>query len=203
MASRDPYLLLKDFLHQTDSGEHGGYFDRAVEAIARMVGSDLAFVARVLATPAPQVRVLAAWQAGQHKEGWDFDLPGTPCSVIYDHAYPPDEQIVVLNGRNILIPRHLRHKFEAIRNTDYQGFVGIPLWNCEGGMIGHVAVFFIEPLADDAQTQWLLDVLQVVARRTEAELERTLLEERLVLTSGELQHHNRQLTQDSITDALT
>jgi diguanylate cyclase (GGDEF)-like protein len=70
-------------------------------------------------------------------------------------------------------------------------------------MVGHVATFFKEPLASQHQADQLLEVLQLLAHRSEAELYRLLLEEEKNNALQALEEANQRLFKESMTDPLT
>lgn len=197
------YAILKELLHVTSPFIREGFLAHSVQAMSRLFGADLAFVARVLDTPASRVRVLAAWQGGAQKEGWDFALSGTPCDLIYDASKIPETGVIVNSNARILIREGLCDKFFATRKTNFQSFIGVPLWNRQHKMVGHIAVFFEECLHDDDRANRILEIMQVLGHRIEAELDRMLLEEEMFNANEELQRVNAQLLTDSITDPLT
>jgi diguanylate cyclase (GGDEF)-like protein len=197
------YSILKELLQVTSPFIRDKFLEQCVQAMSRLLGAEFAFVSRVLDAPATKVRVLAAWQDGAHKDGWDFDLSGTPCDVVYDSSKAPLVGAVLLNDCQILIPEGVCKKFQATRETSYQAFIGVPLWNRQAEMVGHIAVFFGEKLSDDGQATLLLEIMQVLAHRIEAELDRMLLEDEMVTANDELKRVNAQLLKDSITDPLT
>lgn len=190
-------------LQETSPFIRESFLEHAVQSMSQLLGADLAFVSRVLDMPATRVRVLAAAQGGAHKAGWDFDLTGTPCDLIYDSSGAPLAGAVLRNDGQIWIPTDLRNKFPATRDTSFQTFMGVPLWNRQADMVGHIAVFFEERIQDAAQANVILDIMQVLAKRVEAELDRMVLENEATQAKEDLCLVNAQLLQDSITDPLT
>jgi diguanylate cyclase (GGDEF)-like protein len=195
--------ILKELLQVTSPFIREKFLEHCVQAMSRLLGAEFAFISRVLNTPPTKVRVLAAWQDGAQKEGWDFDLAGTPCDVVYDSSKAPIVGAVLVNEGQIYIPEDVCHKFSATRETTYQSFIGVPLWNRQSEMVGHIAVFFGERLRDYGQATLILEIMQVLAHRIEAELDRMMLEDEMVKANEELKRVNVQLLKDSITDPLT
>lgn len=203
MIEKDAYAILKELLQVTSPFIRERFLEHCVEALARLLQADFVFISRALDVPTSQVRVLAAWENGQEKEGWNFQLAGTPCDLVYDASRAPLVGAHLLDKGHILISNEVRGKFPATLGTHYEGFVGVPIWNRQAEMIGHIAVFFNRSLDDPATAARILDLVQVMAHRVEAELERMLLEEEMVQANEALMRANAQLLKDSVTDSLT
>lgn len=203
MIEISAYSILKELLQVTSPFIREKFLEHCVQAMSRLLGADFAFISRTSDVPPTKVRVLAAWQNGAHKDGWDFDLSGTPCDLIYGSSRVPMAGAVLLNDGRVLVPEGVCHKFPAARETNYQSFVGVPLWNRRAEMVGHIAVFFSEKLREDGQASLILEIMQVLAHRVEAELDRMLLEDEMVKANEELKRVNEELLKDSITDPLT
>jgi diguanylate cyclase (GGDEF)-like protein len=197
------YSILKELLRVTSPFIREKFLEHAVQAMSRLLGAQLAFVSRALDVPATKVRVLAAWENGALKDSWDFDLAGTPCDLIYNSSQAPIVGAVLRNDGRIMIADDVCQKFPATRETAYQSFIGVPLWNRQAEMVGHIAVFFGERLREDGQANLVFEILQVLAHSIEAELDRMRLEDEMVRANEELRRVNAQLLRDSITDPLT
>lgn len=107
MLEIDAYAILKELLQVSSPFIRERFLEHCVHAMARLLGADFAFVSRVVDAPASQVRVLAAWENGTHKEGWDFTLAGTPCDLVYDTAKFAETGAVRVANRTVVIPEAL------------------------------------------------------------------------------------------------
>jgi diguanylate cyclase (GGDEF)-like protein len=203
VVEKDPYTILKELLQVTSPFIREKFLEQCVAAIVRLLGADFAFISRTLDAPARRVRVLAAWESGAKKDDWDFDLSGTPCDLVYDSAHAPLVGAHLLDGGRVIVAEEVCQKFPATRNTRYQGFVGVPLWNRQGEMVGHVATFFVQKLQDGHQAELIVEILQLIAHRAEAELDRMQMESAMQRTNEDLQRANARLLKDSSTDPLT
>lgn len=179
------------------------FFRRATTAFGRVLAADWVFIARVLDPEISQVRVLGAWKEGASMEGWDFALEGTPCSVIYGGAGAEGGAVCVKPGSLIHISRAMCDLFPGAQGSGFQSFLGLPLWSRKGDMVGHVAVFFTAPKENQAEADAMLEILQLLAHRAEAELDRLLLEEERNGALLALEQLNQRLFKDSVTDYLT
>lgn len=179
------------------------FFRRATAAFGRVLAADWVFIARVLDAEKTQVRVLGAWKDGASMEGWDFELEGTPCSVIYAGAEVEVPAVRVTPDSQIHIARAVCNSFAGACGTGFQSFLGLPLWSRKGSMVGHVAVFFSEAIEDPAKADAMLEILQLLAHRAEAELDRLLLEDERNAALLALEELNQRLYKDSVTDPLT
>ncbi|HEY8995910.1 MAG TPA: PAS domain S-box protein [Lacunisphaera sp.] len=110
-----------------------------------------------------------------------YALKGTPCENVM--------------GRNLCIYRHgiqgLFPEDALLPQMGAESYIGIPLWDSAGQSIGLIAVMGNKPLADDAPVTQLL---QLVATRAAAELERNRAEEALVKLNAELDQRVRDRT---------
>lgn len=199
----DNYSLLKELVILTSPFLGDEFFRKSTQAFGQALGADWVFIARVLDTNATRVRVLGAWQNGATADEWDFALEGTPCSVIYD-SNGADLAFVRVNGdSHVHVSRNMCEIFPAARDTGFQSFLGLPLWSRNREMVGHVAMFFEEPLENQQKADQLLEMLQILAHRAEAELYRLLLEEEKNNALLALEAANQQLFEESRTDPLT
>ncbi|MDB5799003.1 MAG: putative diguanylate cyclase [Paucimonas sp.] len=201
--SSDSYRMLKELLTMTSPFIGEEFFRRATAAFGRVLAADWVFVARVLDAEKTRVRVLGAWKDGADMDGWDFALAGTPCSMIYDSASVEAGPVRACPGSQVHVSRKMCDLFPAARGSGFQSFLGLPLWSRDGVMVGHVAVFFHAPMEDQARADSMLEILQLLAHRAEAELDRLLLEEERNHALLALEEMNQRLYKESMTDPLT
>lgn len=199
----DSYALLKELVTLTSPFIGDTFFRKSTEAFGRILGADWVFVARVLDVEKTQVKVLGAWKNGTNMDSWEFPLEGTPCSVIYEGANDDQRVAHIHTNSCVHIPRDMCEIFPAAKGSGFQSFLGLPLWSRDGEMVGHVATFFKEPLPSPSKAEQLLEILQVLAHRAEAELDRLLLEEEKNKALLALKETNQRLFRESMTDSLT
>tara|TARA_R110002167_G_scaffold77039_2_gene214223 strand:+ start:163622 stop:164851 length:1230 start_codon:yes stop_codon:yes gene_type:complete len=129
-----------------------------VRGLGNLLDAETTFVARAIDAPATAVRVLAAWKDGAEKKTWDYELTGNPCQLIY-------------NGEPTLIPCDIGAQFPKKGESGYESFIGIPLRNLDGKIIGHIAIFSSKARHED---DFALEVAQLWGLRAETEVRRMI-----------------------------
>lgn len=196
------YTILRNLLKETANFTGKEFIMAAVKAMAVELKSDFVFITKVIGSEHHTVEVLAAWRGGEAVAGWNFDLHGTPCDLIYrnDSGQPWTQMRI---GKTVALAKNVCQLFQATRSTKYESFIGIPLWNSKGEMIGHVALFFERDLMDDEQRRIIVELSELFCQKVQAELNRMLLEQVREQLLADLESANERLTQESITDSLT
>ena len=116
-----------------------------------------AFITECLEEPSTRVRTLAFAQYDSFMENVEYELAGTPCEYV-------------IGGAPCFYPDKLGEIFpkEAGFATSY---LGVPLANAAGKILGHLAVLDDKPMAQEDETRYL-PILKIFAARAGAELER-------------------------------
>jgi PAS domain S-box-containing protein len=114
-----------------------------------------------------RVRTVAMWNGGQLAVNVEYALAGTPCEGVI--------------GRQELCyyPAQLQELFpadEMLVELAAESYMGVPLVDSAGRVLGHMAVLDDRPMRDEAQRR---SILQIFAARTAAELERQQAQEEL------------------------
>lgn len=198
----DRYDTLKELLRDTALLTGDPFFQAAVRDCTRLLGADFAFIARLRDAHNGRMEVLASCRDGQEQAHWWFDLPGTPCSVLYAAGERADwvERKV---GGGVSISDSVSRRFESIRDAAFEAFIGIPLHDERGELIGHVALFFRHRWATPNERETVVELAELFSFRVQAELNRCILDERREAAVNELERINRLLLAESITDHLT
>jgi diguanylate cyclase (GGDEF)-like protein len=139
------------------------FLEAIVEKLARLL--DVAFVTvAIMDDAAPgRARVIACWKDAGLREGYEFALAGTPCEVV-------------VRGQVHFVPCNLAEMYPAERGTGSESYLGIPLFDTDGTVMGHVAVHDTRPLSDGDRR---VAIIRLFALRAEAELRRMRLEAEL------------------------
>jgi len=135
------------------------FFHALVRHLATALGVRHAFVAETVGHPVMRVRTLAFWSGGQIVANIEYPLTGTPCEAViggevcyYAHniqaLFPADKDLVTLGA---------------------ESYLGLPLRDAAGRVLGHVAVLDNQPMRDETRRT---DILRIFAARAGAELER-------------------------------
>lgn len=120
-----------------------------------------AFVTECANTEMTRVRTVAFLEKSKFLDNIEYDLAGTPC----EH---------VIGGSICYYPGGLEEQFP--REAGMESYLGLPLHNASGKIIGHLAILDDKPMDLGPGEQ---SVLKSLAARTGAELERKQAEEAL------------------------
>jgi len=135
------------------------FFAALVENLSKAMATHSAWVTEYI-EESHQLRALAFWADGQLLTDFMIDMDGTPCGDVIEHA----EFIHHLdNIVNIYPQDSLLTQLKAV------SYMGVPLWDTEQGILGHLAVLDTRPLTEKPRT---LKIFQIFAARASAELQR-------------------------------
>jgi PAS domain S-box-containing protein len=142
------------------------FFESLVHYLAESLKVRCAMVTQCLLPARDRVRTLAFWCHGQLEAPLEYDLRGTPCEKVVQ-----GEMVYITDDVQALYPQDL-----CLVDLNAVSYLGIPLINSVGEVLGHLAVLDNQPMDDD-QTREL--ILRIFAARAAAELERQQAEDAL------------------------
>ncbi len=131
-----------------------------VEQFARQLGVREAFVCECIDEPATRVRMLAHWNKDQQTTTREFDLTGTTC----EH--------VIREGRTLFVAEGVGKRWPREAALDRDSYLGMPCFDAEGKIIGHIACMNGGPMRPELPDQ---AILKLFSERTALELERRRL----------------------------
>jgi PAS domain S-box-containing protein len=147
------------FLLQSAARETGDAFYRTlVRNLAEAIGTFGAWVTEY--DPAARRLRALAFHLGGDFIAWESAIDGTPCAEVVDNARP-----VFLADRAF----ELYPGDPELRKTKAVSYLGVPLQDPDGTVIGHLAVLDTRPMPKDPR---ILALLQLFAERASAELRR-------------------------------
>jgi PAS domain S-box-containing protein len=140
--------------------ETGGEFFRAlVRNLAQATGTLGAWVTEYL--PAEQrLRALAMWLDGRFVEHYEYALAGTACAAVVESrrlVHIPERVIELYPGDADLVP------------VNAVSYLGAPLLDTDGTVMGHVSVLDDHPMPKDPD---LISLFEIFAARAAAEQRR-------------------------------
>ena len=147
-----------------------------VKSMREAMEATLVFITTGLGEPPRRARSMASWQQNGPLEAFEYDLEGTPCRMVYD-------------GQTVVVSEGLYRRFE--REKGYEGYIGVPLGNGYGKVIGHFAVLSEKPLV---LPQEGAAIVKLFALRAEAELQRIEYERERDQLISSLARANRRLS---------
>lgn len=148
------------------------FFPSLVRHLAQIFSVRFAVVAELVEPERTQARTLAFWSGEGIAGNLTYDLAGTPCARVArgDTCYYPE-------GIQQLFPDD-----PWLREVGAEGYIGTPLRDSTGRIIGLVEVLDAAPIY---RSRDVGSIMQIFAARAAAELERVRIEREL--------HRNREL----------
>jgi formate hydrogenlyase transcriptional activator len=140
------------------------FFRSLARHAATALGARYAFVAETVSPL--ESRSLAYWEGTQFGEGFSYRFPGTPCQRV-----AAGYVCSTVTELQRLFPED-----QWLQQIGVDSYVGVPMRNAAGDVLGHIAVLHTEPMQP---TPDHLAVLEIFAARGCAELERVRAERAL------------------------
>ena len=110
--------------------------------------------------PTTRVRMLARWKAGDFDRCVEFDVAGTACDTV------------IRDGTVLYVPHDAGERWPIEKLYDRNSYLGVPCFDSDGNVIGHVACADPGPMPEQLPEQALLKLFAV---RASLELERRRL----------------------------
>jgi transcriptional regulator with GAF, ATPase, and Fis domain len=163
----------------------GDFFNSLVRHLASALQVRYAFVAECQDRARTRTRTLAFWKGDDFGENFDYEVAATPCRTVLEGElchYPEQVQQLFPGDRDLL-------------ELGAQRYLGVPIADTSGRLIGHLAVLDDNPLLDASQG---IPIMQIFAARAGAELERLHAEEALRVTLAELERLKNKLQAENV-----
>jgi PAS domain S-box-containing protein len=162
----DELAALRAIVEGTAQSIGDAFFQSLVRQLASAMGVSYAFVAE-FDRATMRARTLAYWGKVRIQDNIEFDLAGTPCEDV-------------IRSGLCHHPRGVREKFprdQGLIDLEIESYLGVPLLDVEGQVLGHLAVFNERPLPAEPRR---LSIFRIFATRAAVELERLRVEQRLL-----------------------
>lgn len=158
---------LRDIVEGTAHSTGEEFFLTLVRHLSRAVGAQYSFVAE-FASPETKTRArtIAFWAKDRIADNLEWTLAGTPCEDV-------------VRGALCHHPSQVRQTFPDDRllvDLGVESYLGVPLLNPQGNVLGHLAVFDERPMPEEPRK---LLIFRIFAARAAAELARLRLEREL------------------------
>lgn len=145
----------------TETGQR--FFEALVQNLAKALGTHGAWVTEYF-PELRRLRALAFWLDDQWVQDYDVDITGTPCERVIDTA-----KLVHFPDRILEIFPH----DEDLKGSDIVSYMGVPLQDMDGQILGHMAVIDRRPIPEEPRVH---AIFQIFAARAAAELRRVRAE---------------------------
>ena len=170
-------ISLRSVVEGTAAVTGKDFFYSLVYHLTCALSVSYAFVTECVEKTIPErVCTLAFWCKEDFGENFEYSIANTPCEKV-------------IAGLSCHYPRKLRTIFPLdhdLLRLNAESYVGVPLVNSSGRILGHLVVIDERPM-EDGSTE--LSILKIFAARAAAELER--------------QKAEKQLAYDALYDRLT
>ena len=150
---------LRAILQGTATETGHGFFAALVQNLAKALGTHGAWVTEYF-PKTRRLRALAFWMEGQWVENYEVDISGTPCEHVIDTA-----KLVHFPDRILDLFPHS----EDIKTTGAVSYLGVPLQDTNGHILGHMAVIDRRPIPEEPRVH---AIFRIFAARAAAELQR-------------------------------
>jgi PAS domain S-box-containing protein len=137
-----------------------------VENLAKALNTHGAWVTEYI-QDRRRLRALAFWMDGQWVQDYEVDIAGTPCEQVIDTA------------ELVHFPDNLLELFPEdpdIKAIGAVSYLGMPLKDTDGGILGHLAVIDRRPIPEEPR---VLALFNIFAARATAELRRLRAEKQV------------------------
>ncbi|HJS58582.1 MAG TPA: sigma 54-interacting transcriptional regulator [Vicinamibacteria bacterium] len=176
----DPDAALTTLV-QVASPETGRrFFETFVESLARALDVHGAWVTEYSAERR-RLRALAFWAGGRLVPDYEYDIAGTPCERVVNKACFANFPEGVVD----LFPAD--SDLRAFRAVSY---MGVPLLDLEGTVLGNLAVIDTKPMPEEPR---LIAVFRLFGERAAAELRRLRAETAIRELTGEAEYLREEI----------
>jgi len=175
--------LLRTITVGTASVTGEQFFSSLVRHLAAAFQVPYAFVTECVGKS--RVRTLAFWKGEGFAENVEYDVAGTPCEDV-------------LNGEIRCHVSNLQALFPKdtdLRDLAAESYLGMPLFDSSGGVVGHLAVLDTKPMVEDSRTT---SVMQVFAARAGTEVKRLRAEQELRVALREIEALKSRLHEENL-----
>jgi PAS domain S-box-containing protein len=150
---------LREIVEGTAAETGEAFFDELVKHLARAIGTKCAWVTEWL-EPERRLRALSFWVGDGYYGDFEYAIADTPCEPVID------------NRRLVHVPERVLELYAHDPSLEPLGavsYIGVPLFDTDGRILGHLAVLHDAPLPEDEQ---VAAIFNIFAGRAAAELRR-------------------------------
>ena len=155
----DEDTALRKVVQGTSTGTGEVFFRSLVENLANVLGVHGAWVTEFLPDQF-RLKAFAFWLDGKWIPDYEYAIKGTPCEPVIEskELYHVAEKVIELYPND-----------PDLKPCGAVSYMGVPLKDVNGCILGHLAVLDNRPMAKDPQ---IVSLFQIFAARATAELQR-------------------------------
>ncbi|MCM2679726.1 EAL domain-containing protein [Echinimonas agarilytica] len=153
--------LARSVSYSSDSS----FFDGLVSHLSALVGASAAFVGKITSNK-QQIETVSLMVNGKITRNVTYDLNGTPSLKVIT-----DRECHFAQGIQAAFPEDA-----TLRELNIESYVGVPLFDKESEIIGILTILDIKPIVE---TPHLIHILNILAARASAEIQRQTAETRM------------------------
>jgi PAS domain S-box-containing protein len=181
LSAEDEFInLLKQLTEGTQSFIGNDFFLNLSLSIAQNMGVDYVLISKCINQEKTKVKTLSYTTSKEVLENFEYDLSDTPCKIV-------------MEGEPYHCEKGLENKF--IKEEGVQGYYGVPVFDSNGEILGHIAVLNKKPLK---LTESQKEILKIYSNRLGAEITRKVYEEELLKLNKNLSELKNQLQKENI-----
>ncbi|MCW5967605.1 MAG: sigma 54-interacting transcriptional regulator [Blastocatellales bacterium] len=175
---------LKSIMEGTAAVTGGDFFASLVRHLASAIPVKIAFVTECANSERSRARTVAFWDGKGLAENFEYEVRQTTCEKVY-----AGETCFYADELQKLFPQE-----KALTVLDAQSYIGLPIFDSQHEVIGHLAVIDDEPMNEPRG----MEILKIFAARAGAELERMAAEAGLRRAMAEIEQLKNRLHAENI-----
>ena len=180
LAGLDQAAVLRDVLGKTAATTGHPFFCSLVESLSRSLNVHTVWVTEYIEED-DSLNALALVSGQELKTNYRYPLDGTPCEPVIRGA------VLVHHADNV---QEIYPRDTDLKELDARSYVGIPVLDTDGLILGHLAVLDKQPMPEEPAG---LAVFQMFASRAAAELQRIRAEKEQEKLRHRLEQANEAL----------
>jgi|GEM_PF-903934 len=156
-----------------------GFFQQLVLQLAKFFGTDTIFIGLLDKEKNKTIETIALCQQGEIIENISYLLEGAPCADV-------------VSNQICLYPENVQKFFpkdHLLKEMNVQGYIGIPMLDSLGAVLGLIVVLDTKPIKD---TAYVTEILEIFSTRAAAEIERKNYEDKINSSGQHLKLYREQ-----------
>ncbi|MFH5832578.1 sigma 54-interacting transcriptional regulator [Halalkalibaculum sp. DA3122] len=169
----EEHQALRTILQGTAAHTGNAFFRKLVKHLAEALHTESAWITEYK-EKGQKLRALAFWMGDRFIEGYEYDVPGTPCEIV-------------LGKKEMLhVPKNVVNLFPDdpdLQKYNAMSYLGAPLLDLDGNTLGNLAVMDTREMPEKYRD---VALFKIFADRGASELRRIKAEQRLREREGQL-----------------